>query len=188
MRPQDAMRRLESQCVDAFCKVLTPEELDSDTSEALATSFYEEIADQLQSSSQEPSEEQWQEVLLDLLAGQVKDSHDSASSILLHLQFQGAFHVAQDDGSGLAEEVTVGARCVAVLVEDGEWHEAKVVAAKEGQLFEVEFDLGGKRQEVDRTQLCLLSEVMGDDGEQEDECPICERVRTSRDETLLHQP
>jgi len=172
------MAKLERETLAAFEHVLS--DLDEHTRDSLALSFYEEIVEQIE-DGQQPGEKEWSDALQDILQGGSleMDVFDAVSSILLQLEFAGAFHVAQDDASGLGMAViTVGMRCVAVLAEDGDWWPAKVIEVVENHhdTFVVQFDLGGKKQEVLRESLCTMSEVLGGDEEEEDECPICCRV------------
>lgn len=70
----------------------------------------------------------------------------------------------------------IGEKGVAVLAEDGEWHDAVIKAAHDdGARFTVLFTEYGKPQDVTRKELVLDCEIAHDEDE-DGECEICART------------
>jgi hypothetical protein len=72
-------------------------------------------------------------------------------------------------------EPTVGARCIAVLSEDDEWHPAVVTDVLGDDSFQVTFTEYSKPQTVSKAQL-VLEENIADDDSRRDACPMCDRI------------
>ena len=70
---------------------------------------------------------------------------------------------------------TVGARCVAVLSEDDDWHPAVVTDVLGDDEFRVTFTEYSKPQTVRLDQLVLEEDIVDGD-ERKDACPMCERM------------
>merc|ERR1712070_782319 len=173
---------LEAEVYAAFDTAFSKQtEIAMVESEALAGCFYAEVEELISDGGDGLETEQlldsWQRLLVDVLSSsECGDPEGVAEAIMLQLQFKGALNIPQDDGSRLEAVITEGTCCVARLIEDEEWHEARVLEVLGDGHFVVQFDLGSKRQEVGRDDLVPMEELTAGDDVGEDECPICHRV------------
>jgi len=176
MRVAGALDALETAITINFIKVLHEKEgVNPDETECLAGCFFAEVEDHL-ADGRDMDLEFCEGILRDILQGHCEEEERAAEAIMLELEFSGVCSVPADDGSMLAAPISVGDDCVAVLTEDGEWHEARVSQVLGEGRYIVNFDFGNKSQEVSREELCPLTDVINDNEEEEDECPVCTRV------------
>jgi hypothetical protein len=158
--------------IDAFRKVLG-DALPEASVDALAGCFYEEAMESASSWGQD--EERWSEALREGIEGSIDDVDEAAGTLLCILQFSGFTAMFERKPEELIAVAEAGDRCLGLLAEDGEWHQAVVEEVLTANEVIVRFEeFGGTTRTLPRLEVCLHSELAQKE-DTEGQCAICSR-------------